>query len=359
MVNKIYPIGYSAGGAQQRVEQLMGDPKVLLIDCRKVPYSWRVEWKQSYLQEKYGERYRWAGKVLGNRNYQGGPIDIVNLAVGVRGLQMYLDEGHDLIILCECGNWSTCHRKVIVERLQEVCPSVEVIQPKHVDTMMCLSIQQPWTWLLAHGLKDIENRGWTTTDRGPILLHAGKKPESDSFCDDGTLSPYYERKYGFTLASTMPQIKIDYPTGAIVGMAELVDVVTESDSRWFQGPCGFVLKNARPFAMPIPYPGQRGLFPVPREIIANASYGVPLAPVTLKPPDIVSPAEAQSLRVIRTIARCDCMVISLDDVMIRLFNGLRDVAGLTEQEYGMLNTELLRLELAEMKQRPRKKVGKR
>ncbi len=359
MTNRVYPVGYSAGGSQKYIERLMSDAKVLLIDTRLKPYSWRVEWRQVALQDMYGERYRIAGRVLGNRNYQGGPIDIVNLAVGIRGLQMYLDEGWDLIILCECCAWNTCHRKVIVERLQEVRPDVDVIQPKTVDTIMCLSIQQPWTWLIANGLKDIENRGWTTTDRGPILLHAGKKPESDSFCDDGTLSPYYERKYGFTLASTMPQVKIDYVTGAIVGIAELVDVVEQSDSQWFNGPCGFVLKNAKPFAMPIPYPGQRGLFSVPREVIANVAYRDSHVPVALKPPVIESPIEMQSLRVVRTIARCDKLVISLDDVMIRLFNALRDVENLTEQEYGILNTELLRLELAEMKQRPRKKAGKR
>jgi hypothetical protein len=337
----------------------MAQSEMLLIDTRLKPYSWRAEWRQDALQTKYGERYRVAGKFLGNLNYRGGEIKIADLSTGLLGLRKYLDEGYDLIILCECCSHASCHRKVIVDKLQEVRPSVEVIQPKQIDTIMCLSIQQPWTWLIAHGLKDIENRGWTTTDRGPLLLHAGKKPESDSFCDDGSLSPYYERKFGHALANLMPQAKRDYPTGVIVGIVELVDVIEQSDSQWFNGPCGFVLKDAKPFVMPIPYPGQRGLFPVPREIIANASYDVPLVPVALKPPDIPSPVKMQSLRVIRTIARCDALVISLDDVLVRLFSGLRDVVNLTEQEYGMLNTELLRLELAEMKQRPRKKAGKR
>lgn len=358
MVNRVYPVGYSAGGSSEYIAGLMAQPEMILIDSRLKPYSWRAEWRQDALQAKYGERYRVAGRFLGNLNYRGGEIKIADLSTGLKGLRKYLDKGHDLIVLCECCSHASCHRKVIVDKLQEVRPSVEVIQPKVVDTIMCLSIQQPWTWLLAHGLKDIENRGWTTTDRGPILLHAGKKAESDSFCD-GTLSPYYERKYGFTLASTMPQMKIDYPTGAIVGIANLVDVVEQSDSRWFQGPCGFVLADAKPFAMPIPYPGQRGLFPVPREIIASATYRAPLASVASLPPIIESPVQEQSLRVVRTMARCDALVISLDDILVRLFNGLRDVASLSEQEYGVLNTELLRLELAEMKQRPKRKAGKR
>lgn len=34
-----------------------------------------------------------------------------------------------------------------------------------------------------------------------------------------------------------------FQTGGIVGKAEIVDVVTESNSVWFEGPFGFVLEN--------------------------------------------------------------------------------------------------------------------
>lgn len=40
--------------------------------------------------------------------------------------------------------------------------------------MLALSLRQPWAWLVVHGGKDIENRVWSTTRRGPILLHAAK-----------------------------------------------------------------------------------------------------------------------------------------------------------------------------------------
>jgi hypothetical protein len=129
MTNRVYPVGYSAGGSSEYIAGLMAQPAMLLIDSRLKPYSWREEWKQEALQVKYGERYRVAGKFLGNLNYRGGEIKIADLATGLKGLQRYLDEGYDLVILCECCNWSTCHRKVIIEALQEVRPSVEVIQP--------------------------------------------------------------------------------------------------------------------------------------------------------------------------------------------------------------------------------------
>ena len=36
----------------------------------------------------------------------------------------------------------------------------------------CLSIRQPWAWLVAHGWKNIENRTWQTNYRGRLLIHA-------------------------------------------------------------------------------------------------------------------------------------------------------------------------------------------
>src|SRR5689334_19975166 len=40
--------------------------------------------------------------------------------------------------------------------------------------MKALSLKQPWTSIVASGLKNIENRKWSTSFRGPVLLHASK-----------------------------------------------------------------------------------------------------------------------------------------------------------------------------------------
>jgi hypothetical protein len=131
MTNTVYPLGYSAAGTEQHIAELMEQPHMLLIDTRKKPYSWREAWRKEALQEKWDERYKWAGAYLGNKNYNNGfPIEIVNPQVGIRGLQMYLDEGHDLILLCECQLFASCHRKVIVEKLQEARPGVQVVLPE-------------------------------------------------------------------------------------------------------------------------------------------------------------------------------------------------------------------------------------
>jgi hypothetical protein len=42
---------------------------------------------------------------------------------------------------------------------------------------LALSLKQPWATLLAHGRKTIEVRRWSTTYRGPLLIHAARVPD--------------------------------------------------------------------------------------------------------------------------------------------------------------------------------------
>ncbi len=133
--------------------------------------------------------------------------------------------------------------------------------------MKCLSIRQPWAWLIVQGLKDIENRNWNTSYRGFFLVHAGKQVDGTFFANDGKTIylPYAERVCGALAAGLLPRQLEDYERGGIIGYAWLQDVVTSSDSPWFYGPYGFVLTGHHtvPF---IPLHGQPGLFDVPTEI---------------------------------------------------------------------------------------------
>src|SRR5688500_13358768 len=40
--------------------------------------------------------------------------------------------------------------------------------------MKALSLRQPWGDLLVHGVKDVENRRWSTRHRGLLVIHAAK-----------------------------------------------------------------------------------------------------------------------------------------------------------------------------------------
>ena len=98
--------------------------------------------------------------------------------------------------------------------------------------MKALSIKQPWAWLIVQGHKDIENRSWETTHRGPFLIHSSKKID---------MTAYNQLKRKMAL----PEIE-DLWTGGVIGRAEIVDCVKEDPSPWFLGPIGFKLENARP-----------------------------------------------------------------------------------------------------------------
>jgi hypothetical protein len=125
----VYHVGSSSAFSQEQVAALMAsDPQMLLIDTRKWPESWNKCWCSAQLSEQYGARYRKAGEVLGNRNFnkKHAPISIINLNRGIAGLMMYLNEGHPLILLCQCPDLYACHRYKILQALKEYVLGVEI-----------------------------------------------------------------------------------------------------------------------------------------------------------------------------------------------------------------------------------------
>lgn len=92
-----------------------------------------------------------------------------------------------------------------------------------------LTVRQPYAWLIVAGFKPIENREWSTTYRGPLLIHAAVKPHDHSVSQ-------IERRYNVPIDRAALQF------GGIIGRVDLVDVVTSHSSRWFEGPFGWVLK---------------------------------------------------------------------------------------------------------------------
>lgn len=105
-----------------------------------------------------------------------------------------------------------------------------------------LSIKQPYPHHIFHDGKDVENRDWPTKGRGWFIVHAGVSKSE--------------------LAST----QMNLPRGGIVGMARIVDCVTDMDSQWFFGRYGFVLRDAFPVPL-IPCKGQLGFFVPPQEAL--------------------------------------------------------------------------------------------
>lgn len=138
--------------------------------------------------------------------------------------------------------------------------------------MKALSIKQPWAWLICAGIKDIENRDWFI-GRKPALggyfkdrvielpqriyVHAGKIPEKYS----EELIKYLCAR-GLSVIQTLMLYSGQIARGAIIGEVTITECVTKSDSRWFVGKYGFVLKDPMLYDKPIPYRGQLGFFKV-------------------------------------------------------------------------------------------------
>jgi len=93
--------------------------------------------------------------------------------------------------------------------------------------MKALSIKQPWASLIAHNIKNIENRTWKTKFRGRIFIHASAK-------NAGALYELLNEKQieaisnHWTAAPPFP----DRPVSAIIGEVDIVDCVINHPSIW-------------------------------------------------------------------------------------------------------------------------------
>lgn len=120
---------------------------------------------------------------------------------------------------------------------------------------LALSVRQPWAWAIIHAGKDIENRAWQPGShalqrRGRVAVHAGRGLTREEYV--------YARDRIRDLGFTCPGAH-ELHRGGIIGSVEVVDVVERTDSPWFKGPIGLVLRNPEPCVF-IPAVGQLGYF---------------------------------------------------------------------------------------------------
>ncbi len=96
--------------------------------------------------------------------------------------------------------------------------------------MKTLSIKQPWASLIAHGIKDIENRTWATKYRGTIYIHASGKPSFNNL----TLNLTHDQIDQIVLNGSFALDARNemYPKSAIIGKVDIVDCVINHDSIW-------------------------------------------------------------------------------------------------------------------------------
>ena len=105
-----------------------------------------------------------------------------------------------------------------------------------------LSVRQPYAWAIIAGIKDVENRSWSTKIRGRIFIHAGKNKQG---LNDGM---DHLKKKG---VRKLPKEQ-DMIFGAIIGSVEIVDCVKKHGSKWFKkGGAGFLLEKPKKLKAPV------------------------------------------------------------------------------------------------------------
>ena len=96
--------------------------------------------------------------------------------------------------------------------------------------MKAISIKQPWAYLIAAGIKGIENRTWKCPEKyigERVLIHASAKQ-----CEiKGLLSTPQQEYVCIKIPDKLP-IQSNIVNGAIIGSVEIVDCVVNHTSIW-------------------------------------------------------------------------------------------------------------------------------
>lgn len=124
---KIYTTGYT-GKDVNDLKPLLETLEAMLIDIRFSPYSRIFHWRKVYLKSLLGDRYRHIPN-LGNRTFKENKITIQNLELGIKTI---LNLPSNIVLMCACEKTENCHRRVIVEKLNE--QNIETYELKNWKT---------------------------------------------------------------------------------------------------------------------------------------------------------------------------------------------------------------------------------
>lgn len=130
--------------------------------------------------------------------------------------------------------------------------------------MKAISLWEPWATAIAIGAKSIETRGWHTSYRGPLAIHAAKTKEHGVIIYDSEVRPIFA-------TSGIMQIS-DLAFGCVVATCTLkacwqtehvVGGISEQEKlfgNYARGRFAWVLEEVRRLPTPIPARGAQGFW---------------------------------------------------------------------------------------------------
>jgi hypothetical protein len=135
--------------------------------------------------------------------------------------------------------------------------------------MKAISLWQPWASAIALGIKSFETRSWSTSYRGPLVIHAAERWSTD------------QRRFA-EVEIAMGRLPANLPLGCLIAVVDIVTVYATEEAGpmisaierlygdYSPGRFAWQLANVRPLAEPIPWRGALGLFEVPDVILTRA-----------------------------------------------------------------------------------------
>lgn len=126
IASQVWALGYRSAEDREHLRRLFdaADEQAacrLLVDIRYRPISpYHPEWSRKQLQARYRHRYRYL-HALGNTHYDRPDLapELVDEQAGLACLVDWLHAGWDLVLLCACEEYASCHRRLVAERLMQ------------------------------------------------------------------------------------------------------------------------------------------------------------------------------------------------------------------------------------------------
>ena len=153
--------------------------------------------------------------------------------------------------------------------------------------MRALTMTQPWCGLVAAGLKLVENRPRPIIKRAdfgkPFALHASREVDEAVYARIHDIDPdlrvlsidrhpkqeetWYRLSRITSAVIAVATVDYEIRSDAQYGYVGPVDVPPLGDQcRWFFGPVGYVLRDVRALATPVPCRGWQGFWALPPDV---------------------------------------------------------------------------------------------
>lgn len=137
--------------------------------------------------------------------------------------------------------------------------------------MKAISLLQPWATLVIEGHKKIETRNWSTSYRGPLLIHAGKSKAAFVIAMEPSLKKYIPDFNALPFGQILGKVYLDkilriedFDLDDIL-MNELT-LENKAFGNYASGRYGWVFTEPVKFEQPIPARGMLNLWEYPIEL---------------------------------------------------------------------------------------------